>query len=135
MTSASRTASLRAVARILVLGSGAALAVAGALAASGRWGLAGLVANFAGIATPAGFALRARAERPSHYVGGDRRPARSRARSLAGALPLMIASGGLMFAAGYVGSSVSWLLAGPLVLLAGPVVAAASGRHRHVRSA
>lgn len=134
-TPANRIAPLRAAATALVLGSGGLLVLAGSLGESREWAFAGLAATVAGIATSVGFAIRARTE-PRSGSGRNASPdGRRRRGALIGALVMRLTSGGIMFAAGYLGSSNGWHVAGLLAAVGGAVVAAAYRLDRYARSA
>ena len=122
----SRTTRIRVTGVVLVLASGGILVLAGYLAESGDWAVAGLVALAAGVLTRLAFWLGHRSEGV---------PSKLATKPTVGALVLMQVSGAVMFAAGYVGASEGWLLASPLTLLGGPVIAGSYLLERRARAA
>jgi hypothetical protein len=137
MTLVDRIAPLRAASVGLVLGSGALLVLAGSLGEAREWAFAALAATAAAIATSVAFVLRARTEPRGTYVGSRRNASpdgRDRRGVVIGAVGLRLTSAGIMFAAGYLGSSVSWHVAGVLAFVGGPVIAAAYRLDRYARS-
>jgi hypothetical protein len=113
---------LRALAASLTLLSGAVMVLAGHVANTGTWTIAGFITIPGGLLILAALGLARRADRAD---GRTAAPSGGRRPGLAATIGATLLSGAVMVFAGYAGSAWGWGLAAPLATVGGLVIGAA----------